>query len=171
MVATAIWQGLVTGFKAAVEWLDKSGKYFTFILGPIGILISMIKVIAEQWDNIRTAFSEGGILEGIKAIGRALLLGILAPIEGILTAVSKIPGVGKLTAGALEGIQNFRMQLEAANEPTRAPMSPAERSSITREESYSTGELTIRDQTGRAEMTRPPARGGYQIKLMQSGEF
>lgn len=107
---------LVNWIKIAVKWIAETGTKFSLILGPIGLLISGLIEIAKQWDNIKTAFQEKGFLGGILAVGKALIAGVLAPIQGLLELASKIPGIGNLAAGGAERIQKLRDGLTAGPE-------------------------------------------------------
>jgi len=176
-LAIAIWDVLVFAFKEVVKWIADIGEKFTFILGPIGFLISAIIEIGKNWDRITEKFSSGDILGGILAIGGAILSGILAPVQGFLELVSKIPGVGDLAKGAASKIQELRFGLTGGKKETEkaigqrniAPIPPSARSAmIDREERISSGELIIRDQTGRAELKQPQNNQGYKIKLQSS---
>ena len=174
-LAKSIWENLVNAFKAAIKWIADTGQKFTFILGPLGVFVSILIEIAKQWDVITEKFKSGDILGGILAIGGAILSGILAPIQGFLELVSKIPGVGNLAKGAAEKIQELRFGLTGKKEAEKAlsqenisPISPSERSSVIREERNSSGELIIRDETGRAEMSKQDRKSNYKIKLQSS---
>lgn len=51
-----------------------------------------------------------------------------------------------------------------------SPISPSERAVIaTTHNNYSNGEVVIRDETGRAEMTKKPSSSGYPVTLVKSG--
>lgn len=172
-LSVAIWDNLVNAFKVAIDWISKTGQKFTFILGPIGFLISAFIEIGKNWDKISEKFKGGDILGGILAIGGAILSGLLAPIQGFLELVSKIPGVGDLAKGAAEKIQELRFGLTGKKEEDQklSPVNPYERSSVTREERNSRGELIIRDETGRAELGKQKEKSGYKIQLQHSGGF
>lgn len=166
-VAKAIWDHLVKAFKGASEWVSKTGQKFTFFLGPIGFVISALIEVGKQWDNISAKFKAGDILGGILAIGGALLSGLLAPIQGFLELISKIPGLGDLARGGAQKIAELRAGLTGGT----APVTPAERSATIREERTSSGELVIRDETGRAEMQKQKGKPGYRMKLQTTGSF
>lgn len=166
--AVTIWETLVKAFQIAVDWIANVGEKFTFILGPIGFLISALIEVAKQWDNIVEAFKTGDILGGILKIGGALVSGLLAPIQGFLELVSKIPGLGGLAKKGALKIAEIRAGLTGE---TLTPVSPAERSATIREERTSSGELIIRDETGRAEIKNQKEKQGYKIKLQPSGAF
>jgi hypothetical protein len=59
---------------------------------------------------ITKAFSEGGILEGLKAIGKTLLDAILMPLSQILYLAAKIPGLG-WAKGLANSVDAFRADL------------------------------------------------------------
>lgn len=172
-LSISIWDGLVNAFKVAGEWIANVGEKFTFILGPIGFLISAFIEIGKNWDKISEKFKGGDILGGILAIGGAIVSGLLAPVQGFLELVSKIPGVGNLAKGAAEKIQELRFGLTGEKKENQrlAPVTPSERSSLIREEKNSSGELIIRDETGRAKLGKRDEKSGYKIKLQSSGVF
>lgn len=102
-LGTTIIENVVMAFQSAVSWISETGQKFTGLLGPIGFVVSALIEIAKQWDNIKNAFQTGGILSGIMAIGKALLSGLLAPMQGFLELISNIPGIGNLAeTGALK---------------------------------------------------------------------
>lgn len=180
--ATAIWNFFVKSFQKAGEWIDKTGWKFEAFLGPISYVIGMIRELSKQWDRITEKFKGKDIIGGIKLIGGSIISGMLEPIQGLLELLSKIPGVGDLAKGGAEEIAKFRAWLtgEEKTEPIAkgsyipggySPISPAERSATIREENTSTGELIIRDETGRAEIQKPKGKPGYKIKLATSGGF
>lgn len=70
------------------EW----GALILWFMGPIGRLISAVKLIYDHWDSIKKAFKDGGIIEGLKRIGQVLLDVILQPIEQMLGLLSHLPG-------------------------------------------------------------------------------
>jgi len=167
-VAKAIWDWLVKAFKGAVEWTKKVGQKFTFFLGPAGAIVSILIEIAKQWDKIVGKFKSDDILGGILAIGGAILSGILAPVQGLLELLSKIPGVGDLAKGGAEKIAEFRSFLTGEE---KTPISPAERSATIREQKTSSGELVIRDETGKAQYKNIKGSPGYKIRLQTSSGF
>jgi len=117
-------QKLVQGLKAAWNWIANVGQKFTFILGPIGMLITSLIEIIKQWDNIKSAFQDGGFLSGIMAIGDAILAGLLAPLQGVLELASKVPGLGRLAEGGAQKIAEIRAGLGGSGNTIGTPGTP-----------------------------------------------
>lgn len=72
---------------------------FAFKTTPIGwivvgitLIISLFKHMADRWEGIKKAFTDGGFLKGIMAIGKSILSWILTPVEWVLKALAKITG-------------------------------------------------------------------------------
>jgi uncharacterized protein YoxC len=183
-VGKAIADNLVKGLKAFGKWLDENFSKFSIFLGPLGSIVEILREIGVQWEGITTLFKAGDILGGILQIGKAILSGLLAPIQGFLELVSKIPGLEGIAGGAAEKIRELREGLREfeikekeggeGEEVSIAPITPAERSAtIMREEkSTSSGELIIKDETGRARLgKRTGKKGGYKIRLKSSATF
>jgi hypothetical protein len=172
------WKSVVTWLEKVWDWTANVGEKFTFVLGPIGALISAIIEVGKNWDEISGKFQSGDIVGGVLDIGAAILSGILAPLEGLYGILANIPGLSDYYKGEMEKIKNIRMsltqsgrdELSKKNNPLlQAPIPPSARSAmIDREERISSGELIIKDQTGRAELKQPQNNQGYKIKLQSS---
>lgn len=165
-----IRDAVVGFFMKIINWISTTGQKMSFIVLPLGLVFSALVEIAKQWDVITEKFKSGDILGGILEIGKAILSGLLAPIQGFLELVSKIPGVGNLAAAGAEKINQLRLGL-TGKQQVIPPAQPYERYATMTNEEISRGELTIRDETGRAEMTNPPRGRGYQINMATSGGF
>jgi tape measure domain-containing protein len=88
------------------EW----GAALALLLGPLGLIINLIQAFRRNWDMITEAFSKGGILGGLKAIGKVLLDSVLMPLQQILELIAKATGAEWATNGAA-GIKLMREQL------------------------------------------------------------
>jgi len=88
------------------EW----GSIISLFLGPLGLIISMIQSFVRNWDMIKESFSEGGIIEGIKAIGRTLLDAILEPLQSIMELIAKFTGF-EWASDAANNVKKFRERL------------------------------------------------------------
>jgi TP901 family phage tail tape measure protein len=102
------------------KWEDW-GSALTLVMGPLGIIISLVQSFRKHWDSIKKAFTDGGMIAGLKRIGAVLIDALLTPIEGLLKLISKIPGVGKIADAGLAGINVIREKLGIENEPENKP--------------------------------------------------
>lgn len=134
------FEAVVTAISNAITWVGDFASKWGLLLGPIGMVLSVINSIVESFDSIKKAFSDGGILAGIKAIGLAILNGLLAPIQSFLEMLSKIPGIGNLAGKGAAALDNLRSNLSG---PTTAPVTQGERMAYSREESYNTVDVNL----------------------------
>jgi hypothetical protein len=73
---------------------------------------------AEKWQQIVSFFTDNAIVNAIKVIAGTLISGLLAPIQGILEALSYIPGLGHLAGKGAEKIEEFRNFLKGIDGAT-----------------------------------------------------
>lgn len=96
---------LAFGIYELIKHWDSWGQTVTGVLSvifpPLGVLIGIIQSIYANWQNITAAFADGGIIAGIKAIGSAVLDGILGPfnavrdaIDGFFSKINEMEGIG-----------------------------------------------------------------------------
>ena len=89
------------------EW----GAALTLLLGPLGFVINLIQSFRRNWEMVKKAFKDGGLLGGLKAIGRVLLDAILMPVQQLLELLSKIPGLTNLAGSGAQKIFELRQSL------------------------------------------------------------
>lgn len=91
------------------EW----GAALSLFLGPLGMIIGLVQSFRRNWDMIGAAFTNGGIIAGLKAIGVTLLDVILMPLQQVFKLLSKLPSFlgGGFAADAMKGIESFRSKL------------------------------------------------------------
>ena len=108
--------GLITW---AIVKYEEWGATMLWFLGPIGRVISAFVLIYKHWDSIKTAFKDGGIVEGLKRIGTVLFDVILQPIEQLLGLIGKLPGSIGRTAKEMQGtVHKFREDLDLTDTET-----------------------------------------------------
>lgn len=78
----------------AIKNWNKFGAAMSVVLGPVGMLISYFKTLYDQWEAIKTSFSTGGIIEGLKAIGMALIDAMIAPFRQLWNMIKSATGLG-----------------------------------------------------------------------------
>lgn len=102
---------LVAIVTIVIKKYDEWGAALTFVLGPLGLIINLVMTIKRYWDSIVDAFSNGGFLEGIKQIGKALLDMVLYPVQQLLELLSNIPSLGDLAGKGADFIKDMRANL------------------------------------------------------------
>ena len=154
--------GLIGLIVAVIKYWDSWGETVSVFLGPLGFVISLIQSIRRNWDLLKKAFSSGGILEGIKMIGKVLLDAVLSPLQKILELAGKLPGkMGQWAREGANSVENFRASLgvnmpeNATTQQTAAVVDPR---TETYKQTVQTNNnnnnqnvaINIKDQTGRA---------------------
>lgn len=120
IVAIAALVGIIV---LVIAKYDEWGAALALFMGPFGLIINIIQSFRRNWEMVVKAFKTGGILGGLKAIGRVLLDALLMPVQQLLQLLSKVPGMAKLAgAGAIQ-INQMRQSLgvegvEALDSPT-----------------------------------------------------
>lgn len=147
------------------EKLESAPLFIQFLTYPFKIFIDMLRTGLAGVKAIISAFKNGGIKEGIMQIGKTILAFLITPLKNVLSLVSRIPGVGDLTKGISDSINNFHSSLIT-------PTTKEERATVVqRTENTTRGIVEIRDTTGKATMTRPIKSDNPQIKFSTSGGF
>lgn len=84
----------------------------------LGVIILIVRSFMRNWEMVKKSFKDGGILGGLKAIGKVLLDVVLFPVQKLLGLLSKIPGVGSKIPGvgskispAFEGVKGLRERM------------------------------------------------------------
>jgi TP901 family phage tail tape measure protein len=120
-----------------IKHWDEWGGVLAFLLGPLGLVISFIRSIYENWTRIKKAFTDGGILAGLKAIGFMLLETVLDPLIKILALIGKVPGM-KWAKDAAEGMDKWMAGLRAdvtyMDSPDASDVKPAMSTQTARDE-------------------------------------
>lgn len=118
---TAFTAWLYTRFESVRNWLDGIGSLVVMLAGPFGILINLVTSFIKHWQSIKTAFSEGGILAGIKRIGFVIIDAMLKPVQALLELLSKIPKLGNLASKGADWIDEMRNKLDKSTYVEKSP--------------------------------------------------
>lgn len=112
LIALAII-ALIALITAIVMKWNEWGAAVSMFLGPIGLVIGLIQSFRRNWDMIKEAFKNDGIIGGLKAIGATLLDVILMPLQQVFKLLSKLPSFlgGNLAADAMKGVESFRAKI------------------------------------------------------------
>jgi len=129
---------------------------FSPALAIFGLVLSIIMSIYHNWTNIVEAFKGGGMLEGIKMIGKVLLDAVLNPLQQIIQLIAKVTGFD-WAENAAKGLENFRADMGvnvAQSEPVAAvnPKQAEQEAMVSKMETVNKQNVAIdiKDQTGRA---------------------
>lgn len=107
VAAIAVLIGLVV---VAVKKWNEWGAALSLLLGPIGVIVSLIQSLRRNWDMITKSFKEGGILAGLKAIGKTILDAVLMPLQQVMKLIALATGF-EWAEKAVKGIEDFRKGL------------------------------------------------------------
>jgi TP901 family phage tail tape measure protein len=172
--ATAsIWGGIKDKIKGVVDWLMS--------IGPIAQIINAAKIIMESWKPLVGFFSKiwDGIVEGIK-IAIEAVADFISPVTNLINKFlefkkrvirEEIGDVRPQVTTKITRIDQFFPQAQTQTAAGEDPFFPRPRlvspqEKFFREENMSVQrtEVTIRDETGRAEVTRGGQGGGFQLE-------
>lgn len=147
-----------------VKW-NEWGAALSFVLGPFGFLVSIIQSFRRNWYMIENAFSKGGVIAGIKAIGVTIFDAMLMPLKQVADILYKITGAQtfKNVSKGVEAVRNALAKSNGLNVTTdesgdvlpSVSMRKAEKEAM--QEAVSvvktyTSRLILEDKTGRGRL-------------------
>lgn len=99
--------GLIALVYSAIKHFDEWGAAVLYMLGPIGMVINIIKSLYDHWESIKEAFKNDGMIAGLKRLGVVLLDSLLKPLQQILEVAADFDPTGLAQKG-LDKIKAFR---------------------------------------------------------------
>nr|DAN59763.1 MAG TPA: minor tail protein [Caudoviricetes sp.] len=188
------WDDITAAMARCWDWVKKNQEAVLGIIavftGPFGFIISIVREFWNEWDRITQAFTNGGIIAGLKQIGATILSALLAPLQGVFGLLGKIPGVGKHFENFATNIEGFRNQIKGIDDstanvstnkidggisdgiqPAVAPVSPAQQVAYySRQDTYQHAEISVRAEQGtQARISKPPKSPSFN--LVSSGSY
>lgn len=188
------WDEITAAMARGWDWVKKNQEAVLGIIavftGPFGFIISIVREFWNEWDRITQAFTNGGIIAGLKQIGATILSALLAPLQGVFELLGKLPGVGKHFKNFSANIDAFRNQVKRIDEPTVdmstgksggtvsdsiqpsvAPVSSAQQTAYySRQDTYQHAEISVRAEQGtQARVSKPPKSPAFN--LVASGSY
>lgn len=188
------WDDITAAMARCWDWVKKNQEAVLGIIavftGPFGFIISIVREFWNEWDRITQAFTNGGIIAGLKQIGATILSALLAPLQGVFALLGKIPGVGKHFENFATNIESFRNQIKGIDDstanvstskmdggtsdgiqPAVAPVSPAQQVAYySRQDNYQHAEISVRAEQGtQARISKPPKSPAFN--LVASGSY
>lgn len=170
---------LTAALAASIVWLDELKEALSGIPTVTDLVVAAMKakaavmaslagVVISAWQGVKKFFADmwAGIVSIFEA-GVAKVVGLISTVGGaISSAASGIAGVGRFI-----GLGSDESNGVAANAVQSSVVSPEERIARSIEERSVTqsSEVTIRDETGRAELTAGTL--GLGLTLQNSGAF
>jgi len=149
----ALWRGVSDAAAAAWQYIADGAKYWFDVTVAIWSVIG--GVFKAIWDGIAAAF-----------------MAILGPVfDKIMWAIDKVRALGRATLGTDEGEGTPDSAAPMSSQPQ--VISPSDRiaQSISETTTTQQSEVTIRDTTGKATITKKPAGGGIGLRVAPSGAF
>lgn len=167
-VATAVlwWDEL----KAAFESLPGPVKaVLKFLLAPVIALVAAAKLLMDNWEPIRAFFAD--LWGGIVSIFNSSVDRIMSVIDTVKQAFTWFVDMHRIAGGALGAALGLTDADETTTSGATQMVSPQARMARSIEETRSTSsaEVTIRDDTGRAAVTKGSL--GPLISLQPTGGF
>jgi TP901 family phage tail tape measure protein len=146
------------GFWTAVY--EYATKYFDFVAGIVGVVAEKFMAV---WGKVAAFFKD--LWQGVKDAFLAIVDPIFARVKGFIDAVRS---VGRSTMGTdTAGEPNQSVEPTRVSSVNAATMSSGVAGSLA-QVVQSSAEVTIRDATGRAQLTRAPT-GPMRIMLVPTG--
>ena len=193
------WDAITAALSRAWEWIKKNqeavSNLVTIFTGPFGVIISIVREFWNEWDRITQAFTNGGIIAGLKQIGATILSALLAPLQGIFELIAKVPYIGEPFKAMAGGIDKFRDTIKGvdgaevinkaqgavsyggggrafgSDVPELVPVSPAQQLAYySRQDTYQHAEISVRAEQGtQARISKPPKSPAFN--LVTSGSY
>jgi len=174
---------LIAAIAAAIIWWDEIKAAFlslpgpvkaaiAVLTGPIGWLIGAASLIYENWEPIKAFFGE--LWDGVVGIFNSAVAKIMAVVDRVKNAASTIVDtISSIGSGVAEffGFGGDEEDDAERIKQRAEVVSPQDRTARMIEErrTTSSAEVTIRDETNRAEVTK--GQLGTGIFLTPSGAF
>lgn len=135
-----------------VKW-NEWGAALTLFMGPLGTIVSLIMLFRKNWDLITDAFTNGGIIAGIKAIGFTLLEAFIFPVKQVLELIAKFTGAewASKAVSAIDLVTNqLRKEVEVINPKAAEQEALTQKMETVQKQNVA---IDIKDQTGRASVS------------------
>lgn len=180
-VLISFGQAVVDKVISVFEWLKETftslpgpvKAALALLAGPIGWIIGAAALIMENWEPIKAFFGDlwGGVVNIFNA-AMEKIFGVVDKVKGAASAI--VDTIASLGSGVAEFFgfgDDAEEQQQTGGRTGPQVVSPGERvaRSIEEQRTTSAAEVTIRDETGRAEVTGGTLGPG--LALQPSGAF
>ena len=107
LIITAVAALIFLVYECVKHW-ETWGNVILGLMVPFGFIVNLIMEFRSNWEAIKTAFTDGGFVNGIKVLGGTILSAILHPLQSILELLSKLPLVGDVFKKQAQALGSFR---------------------------------------------------------------
>lgn len=107
LIITAVAALIFLVYECIKHW-ETWGNVILGLMVPFGGLVNLIMEFRSNWEAIKTAFTDGGFVNGIKVLGGTILSSILHPLQSIFELLSKLPLVGDVFNKKTKALESFR---------------------------------------------------------------
>ena len=107
LIITAVAALIFLVYECIKHW-ETWGNVILGLMVPFGGLVNLIMEVRSNWEAIKTAFTDGGFVNGIKVLGGTILSSILHPLQSIFELLSKLPLVGDVFNKKAKSLESFR---------------------------------------------------------------
>ncbi len=107
LIITAVAALIFLVYECIKHW-ETWGNVIFGLMVPFGGLFNLIMEFRSNWEAIKTAFTDGGFVNGIKVLGGTILSSILHPLQSIFEVLSKLPLVGDVFNKKAKALESFR---------------------------------------------------------------
>lgn len=107
LIITAVAALIFLVYECIKHW-ETWGNVILGLMVPFGGLFNLIMEFRSNWEAIKTAFTDGGFVNGIKVLSGTILSSILHPLQSIFELLSKLPLVGDVFNKKAKALESFR---------------------------------------------------------------
>lgn len=107
LIITAVAALIFLVYECIKHW-ETWGNVILGLMVPFGGVVNLIMEFRSNWEAIKTAFTDGGFVNGIKVLGGTILSSILHPLQSIFELLSKLPLVGDVFNKKAKALESFR---------------------------------------------------------------
>ena len=107
LIITAVAALIFLVYECIKHW-ETWGNVILGLMVPFGGLFNLIMEFRSNWEAVKTAFTDGGFVNGIKVLGGTILSSILHPLQSIFELLSKLPLVGDVFNKKAKALESFR---------------------------------------------------------------
>jgi hypothetical protein len=106
----------ITGLIAVYDdWGAAATLVLALFTPGLALIINLVQSFRRHWETLKTAFSTGGMVEGLKMVGKVILDALLMPVQQLLELISNIPGMEDLAGKGVAAIEKIRKNLIPEN--------------------------------------------------------